>query len=564
MQIHAIIILLLLVLFSSHLYAYSNDSILRDTIIAHPETGVFLNYIGTYRPSERIVHASAIFPMTTATCHFLPLSASEKIPSCSVTARRNKRVVGIVAGIVGGVIGVCAAFAGLGMSIANTIQNENLQEQIALMDTSLTKFSKMLDIHQGQLAKITAKHIELTDQLQVTQKAINDIVPVISAHSTAIDSLRTDVEQLKFRMQNSFLHLGISQISRNELTLAFLSPEDIHKVVHRVIKEGNLTFNSYHGSLPVVQIVTKLLVRQQIDFVPRSLYTPIDREEIGRLVITSFFAVPQYKHAPFYVYKLVTVPLLQENGAVQLAELPKYWAINPARNLTIEWNNPEESRCDLGLMTSCRDTPPFRKISKDTCIDQIMKKVSLSKCHITSIPTSEYFLRRLKDNLWVTSSLKPMRCVKIPHTEYQNKTKQSWNTSEEIILPPVSLVNVTEGYIIEGPEFIMEGQPLSSNAPSLVILYNSGGIANNISVMNVHDYMTENMTWFKKNVAEQDRRTLMDFIKEANAVSTYHTPFSSSRRSFISSFIPSFGMFTFNWIIYGCLGILLYLSLIHI
>ncbi|CAF3812152.1 unnamed protein product, partial [Adineta steineri] len=271
------------------------------------------------------------------------------------------------------------------------------------------------------------------------------MTPVLNSHSAAINHLKADVEQLQIQLQHSFLYLAITQISRNDLTLAFLSPQDIQKVVYQVIKEGNLTFNAYPGSLPVDQIITKLLVRQQIDFIPSSQYIPDDadyvdtQDEIGRLVITSFFAVPRQEQTPFYTYKLVTVPIIQENEAVQLAGIPRYWAINSADNMTIEWHNPEESGCDLRLMPSCRDTPPFHKISENTCLNQILEMLPLSKCETKSVPADKYFLQQLRDNLWITSSHKPIHCVRIPRAQYHNAMERTGSINEEIILPPVAL-----------------------------------------------------------------------------------------------------------------------------
>nr|ARJ54444.1 envelope fusion glycoprotein [Adineta vaga] len=561
MQNHIMVVLCILIVYTLHLNAYSNGTISRDTITAHPETGLFLDYTGVYTPAEAIIHKSVVFPMTTTTCHFLPLSAVEIIPSCNITIKRNKRYASTVISV----INLFAGDASLGMSIYNSMQTAHLQEQITLVQGSLTKFSKMVDIHQGQLVKLTEKHIELTDQLQVTQKAPNDLIPVINSHSNAINYLKTDVENLKIEFKKSFLYSAISQISRDELTLSFLSPDDIHKVAYYVIREGNLTFNSYPGFIPVIQIITKLIVRQQIEFVPSSLYSPANQEEIGRLVITSFFAVPKRKQTPFNVYKIVKTPLVQGNEAYQLAEVPTYWAINPVNNFTFEWQNPHESGCDFRFMTSCRDTPPFHQVPRDTCLDQILRKLPVSMCQTTSIPAEKYFLRQPRGNVWITSSSQSIHCMRIPRTEYQNANNITWNTSEEIILPRVSLVNVTDGYTIECPGFTLTGQPLPSNISTLVILYNSGALTNNISVLNVHKYMTENMTLFKHNIVEQDRRTLMDFVNRVNALATYETPLSTHEQSFLSSLmsyfiqISSFGiMSSFNWIFFGLAGVLLY------
>jgi hypothetical protein len=543
MQYYIIVIPFLLILSALCLHAYSNGTFSKDTTIAHPATGLFLDHVGIYTPAETIIHNSAIFPMTTASCHLLPLSAAENIPSCNITKKRNKRFIEAI-------ISVGIGAVSLSMSTYNTIQIANLQQQVALVENSLSRLSQTVEIHEAQLAKLSLKHIELIEELQVTQEALNEMAPVLNTHSASIMILKTGLEQLHYELRHSFLYFAINQICRNQLNLGFLSPEDIHKVVYNVIKLGNLTFNSYPGSLPLVHIITKLLVRQQIDFISASHYRTDDPEEIGRLVITSFFAVPRQEQTPYYTYKLVTIPFFHENETIQLAQTPRYWAINPANNTTMEWHDPEESGCDLQLMTSCRDTPPIRTISKDTCLDQIIERLPLSRCQTTPVPPAKYFLRQLRDNFWITSSSESMHCVKIPRTEYLNAIQQTWSTSEEIILPLVSLVNVTEGYTVACPGFTLIGRPVTSNASSLVILYNSGVLTNNISVMDVHQYITENMTWFKKNVAERERNTLMDLIRQTNAVSTYHNS--------LSTYMRSFGTLAFTGVLLGLAAALLY------
>jgi hypothetical protein len=393
--------------------------------------------------------------MTTASCHFLPLSAAENIPSCNISKRRNKRFVdSIISLVVGGV--------SLGISASNTAQIGKLLQQVALVENSLSKFSQTEEIHRAQLAKLTLKYIELTEELKVTQEALNQMVPVLNTHSAAINILKTGPEQLHARLRHSFLYLAIIQISRNDLTLDFLSPEDIHKVVYNVMKRGNLTFNSYPGSLPVVQIITKLLVRQQIEFVPKSRYKTDDIEEIGRLVITSFFRCSTTETNIFlYLQIIVTIPFYYENETIQLAQISRYWAIDTTNNTTMEWHHPEESGCDLRLMTSCRDTPPLHTISKDTCLDQIIGKLLLSRCQTTPIPAAKYFLRKLRNNFWITSSHEPIHYVKTPSTEHVSVMQQTWSMSEEIMLSSVAFVNVTKGYTVACPGFTLVGRPIT-------------------------------------------------------------------------------------------------------
>ncbi|CAF4317244.1 unnamed protein product, partial [Adineta steineri] len=166
MKYNITIILSLSTLFPLHVLAYFNSIFSENTTIAHPETGLFLSYVGLYTPSEEIVHNSAIFPMATATCHFLPLSAAQNIAACNITTKRQKRLITDFISFGMGAIN-------LGMSAANSMQISNLQQQGA------------------QLAKIHSNQIELADELQVTRQALNAMVPILSSHSEAINTLKT-------------------------------------------------------------------------------------------------------------------------------------------------------------------------------------------------------------------------------------------------------------------------------------------------------------------------------------------------------------------------------------
>ncbi|CAF2089386.1 unnamed protein product, partial [Rotaria magnacalcarata] len=325
--------------------------------------------------------------MTKYLCQFLPLSAAENIPSCNITTKK-----GVNASLT--IVSVAIGAASLAMSMANSVQIGNLQHQVAVVESALSRFSRNVEIHGAQLSKLTLKHIQLTEELEITQQALDDIIPVLDKHSEAITILKTGFERLQFELRHSFLYLAITQICNNELTLDFLSPEDIHNVVYNVIK--------------------------------------------------FFFAVPRQEQRPYYTYKLLTIPFFHENETIELTRIPRYWAINQVDNTTIEWHHPEESGCDLRLMTSCRDTPPIRTISKDTCLDEIIAKLPLSRCQTTSIPAAKYFLRQLRDNFWITLSPKSLHCVKTPRSDYLSGMQQTWNMNEEIIHPSVSLVNVTQ------------------------------------------------------------------------------------------------------------------------
>lgn len=491
MKYYLVSILVLLSLYQMHANTHFNDIFARNTIITHAQTGLFLSYVGLYTPAETNIHNSAIFPMTTARCYFLPLAAAANIPSCNITSKRYKR---FLAEIVSLGIGTKS----LRISKSNKKQLKNLEKQIKDVGQSLSKYSETMQVQEARLAKVKSNQIILTEELQLTQQTINAILPILKSHYETLNPLKVGLEHLHNRFKHSSLYLAINQIFRNDLTLNFFSPEHLHKVVYDIIHQGNITFNSNHGSIPVIEIITALLVRQQIDFIPQARYTTQNPDEIGRLVITNFFGIPQQNRTPFQIYKLLTVPFSHKNETIQLTHIPRYWAINPADNTTMEWYDPEDSKCNFELMTSCHDTPPLQKLSDDTCLGQIIIGSLPSTCQTMVTPVSPVFLRQLRDNFWVSSSSEPLDCLNLTKDEYLNTVDKNFTISKHLSVPSVALINVTPGHVITCPRFTLIGRPIISSISSLIIFNNDSVFTNNASIFDVYRYLRENTAWFDR------------------------------------------------------------------
>ena len=211
MKFYLLVFLSVLNIFPPGLISYSSGIFFKNSTIAHLETGLFLDYVGLYRPSDTVIHNSAIFPMTAGTCHFLPLSAAAKIPACNITTKRSKHFVSLLIGLGAGVVN-------FGLSVGNGIQIANLRKQIAIVEKSLSEFSQTMQIQEANLVKVQSNQIKIAEQLQVTQKALSDMLPILNSHSHALNTLKTGVERLHSHFQRSFLYLAISRIFRNQLT----------------------------------------------------------------------------------------------------------------------------------------------------------------------------------------------------------------------------------------------------------------------------------------------------------------------------------------------------------
>ena len=158
---HALVPITFLLTFS---YTFSKNIFSTNNTIAHPESGLFLDYVGPYTPSDTVIHNTAIFPMTVHTCHFLPLAAAEKIPLCNITFVRTKRMILNLLSLGAGTIS-------LGISTANNIQISNLRQQMAIVRQSLGRLAETTQLHTAQLVKIKLDQIQLVEQLDTTKKA---------------------------------------------------------------------------------------------------------------------------------------------------------------------------------------------------------------------------------------------------------------------------------------------------------------------------------------------------------------------------------------------------------
>lgn len=59
-----------------------------------------------------------------------------------------------------------------------------------------------------------------------------------------------------------------------------------------------------------------------------------------------------------------------------------------------------------------------KRCCKRLALDQIIGNIPLFTCQATLMPSLPNYLQQLRENLWVTSSLEPLHCLKIPENDY--------------------------------------------------------------------------------------------------------------------------------------------------
>ena len=154
-------------------------------------------------------------------------------------------------------------------------------------------------------------------------------------------------------------------IINNQPTLEFLHPQDLHTMIIAIINKTNITISTTIERLPIVELITKLIIRQQIDFIPVQLYSITTSIEIGKLTFTTFFALPNEQESQFHLYKIIIGSFLHNKNIVQLAQMPAYVGINQESNATMTWTTEDSSSCIYDVITTCRNTSAEKKLESE-------------------------------------------------------------------------------------------------------------------------------------------------------------------------------------------------------
>jgi hypothetical protein len=347
--------------------------------------------------------------MVADMCYLIPISDLRKIPRCNLTSnpmnfinrdvtttkkpevlKRNKR-------FLTDIISIGIGSAAMTLSTANTVQITNLKNEMKTVTESLKTLQKTEYTRRAQILQLTEGQLKLAMELDNTQQAINRTMRLVNEHS---DKLRDHDEAIRrvgdfsvfvnnklnefmHNVEGHFLHTAMQDILRDKLNLHFIHHNDIPKVIQLIIQATNISLEEYNSSISMVDLVTRLLIRQEISFIPTtelkaSAYGVI----IGKLLFTSYFAASNYDENPFFVYEPIPIPFNYANKRVRLAQMPAYIGIHPDSRKFIRWSQEEATPCHFELMTSCRITPAIQTHLKDTCIYQILTDAPLTSCRI--------------------------------------------------------------------------------------------------------------------------------------------------------------------------------------
>nr|ARJ54450.1 envelope fusion glycoprotein [Adineta vaga] len=512
--------LLLLINIVCHLINVTSGTLMkssntnRSTITA-PNAGVVLLYKGQYIPSDQVIHNTASFPMTTTTCYLLPAEAARKIPACGDynIHIRNKRLLTDVISIATSTIALTAAVAATGMATTSLVLTKNLEKRVNQFETSLHTMSDRITTGEARMLQFETNQIKLGITLQNSNRLLNATIDLVNQHSTALDthekrldshqqailSLQQQFKESELVLSNRFLHLAIHDIINNKATLSFLHPSDIHLVVTKILQEANITIGNSAAQLPLVEIITKLIIRQQIDFIPAERYSNASDTEIGKLMFTNFYAIPSEQKSSYDIYNIITGPFMHHNKSVRLAQMPTYIGINEKRNLTISWSNNDLSPCIFDIMTTCRETPAEQTFGQgNICLEQILSGEPLLNCRTESAKVNLPHIQQLENGRWLISTNNTsLHCIRTTTQLEPSGRAAVWSENTEMIIPPVALISVMNGTTIHCPGFNLPG-PLTPNTKSVInIIKNLSTAESTNEIIDMHKDLASNETWQK-------------------------------------------------------------------
>ena len=474
----------------------SDEWVLAKKDIVHPTSGLILQYKSAFRPANRIITLSTVVPMVADMCHLIPISALKKIARCNLTVdavnfinrdiitkkqsilmSRNKR-------FLTDIISIGMSSAALSMSTVNMIQTANLNQEVKTITETIKTFQKTKYTQDAQILQLTDGQFKLAVELNSTQQAINRTMYLVNQHT---DTLRDHDEAIRkigefstfinnelnafmHNVEGHFLHTSIEGILRGNLNLHFIHHDDIPKVIEYIIQATNISFDDNNSSISMINLVTRLLVRQEISFIPTiELRTSTYGVIIGELVFTS------------------------------------YIGIYPDSCQFVRWSREEAESCAIEVMTSCRISPVIRKDLEDMCIYQVLTDRPLTSCRIE--PYSELVFVRKIGHYWAISTYSSTKCHKATHPDLDHYKVID---NREITLPLTALIATKDFAGLSCGLFYLPGLPIQST--QLVLYQNLTTNPVDEEVIDLHSFIHNNTEWNKLPYISSHIQAIIDHI----------------------------------------------------
>jgi hypothetical protein len=427
---------------------------------------------------------------------------------------RQKRILPVI-------LAIGAGIASTAMSAVNLIQMGSMKAQMREVQESLQALHLATMNNQAQIFHLREGQFKLAQELGDTQVALNKTIDLVNQHAEILrvhaQALRILVTQTKFlrdklatadqAMESHFIHESIEQILSNRLNLHFVHHQDMPRVTREISQVMNLSVDEFKSAIPMVEIITRLLVRQRIDFAPMPKSVKSENGVlIGKMIFTSYFAAPARDQDPFSIYELIAIPFNKGKRRVQLAKMPAYLGIEHKSQQFIRWSKEEAATCDFEVMPSCRESPVRRKEFEDDCIYQVLTDSILKDCRIESFPDKIY--TRQVGQYWVISTYNKSKCHAVSSDDFSEHIVVD---NEEVTLPETILIAVNNEKALVCDRFIIPKTPTKVGTP-INLIYNESVSPSYKVLIDLEEALENETHWVKLSYITSNMQEVIDFI----------------------------------------------------
>ncbi|CAF1269672.1 unnamed protein product [Rotaria magnacalcarata] len=474
-----------------------------------------------------------MFPMTTNTCYLLPIWEARKIPVCKDFAILTRHKC-----LITDIITIGTSALALGTATASMILTKNLEKKVNQFQHNIKIIADHLELGEARMIQFEKNQMQLGMILQQSENLLNSTINQVNQHSSTLEAFQkqlNDYQQNLLTLQHRvienkqdavhrFLSLAIHDIINNKPTLGFLHPSDLQLVIKTILQENNITVSNMTEQIPMAELITKLIIRQQIDFVPAELYSDIDNIEIGKLTFTTFYAMPNEQKPHFNIYKVITGPFIHNNKVVRLAQMPSYIGINQKRNSSITWASDDLSTCTFDQITTCRETPAEKPLGLgNTSLEQILdgKKLMSSRTEETKLDLPH--IQQIQSGQWLISTNNTyLHCIRVPTQPILTSRTRIWSENSQVFVPPVALISVPNGTTIHCPGFNLPGSIIPDTKAIINIIKNLSQIEENEEIIDMHKELNSNATWEKLPYVSGDVNALIQHVLSQTTQESRH------------------------------------------
>jgi hypothetical protein len=493
--------------------------------LLHETSGLIFQYMSEYKPSDSLISFAVTIPVVKDMCYLLPRNSMKKIAQCEKKAndrRRSKR-------FISDIISIALGTAATSLTIKNSLQMANMQREMQMISFSIETIGKMADNHNSQLIQLSEGQVKIAETLNHTQNALNNTIRLVNEHSIAVAHNRAAINTLStslLALQNQFasfahavdthfIHQAIDDIATNKLNLKFIHHEDMPRVIESVLNNTQIQLNETNGALSTIELISKLLVQQRVDFVPTEKEEG-DDEFIGNLVFTSFFAHPRDDQEQFAVYKLTAIPFNHDNQRLKLAQLPAVVGIGRETNGLIQWSREEADSCQFQHVSVCRETPPIRTEWERTCLFQILADKQLTECR-TEEEKDPIFVQRI-GRQWAISTINTTRC----HLSLPIQLEEHVVTpNKEIVLPQMALITVDERTAWNCDYFFLPAAK-SNTAKNVSIISGAQRLSINKDIIDLQRAINKDRQWDKLPYIPANMQNIVNSFQAKLDATTRH------------------------------------------